>query len=78
MPQHEQTEKAQETMNKNTETRTTPTPAAAADDAVNQFARACSYTNGFGYWYLAVQQARHARQAAAEAATNSTSKTDVV
>ncbi|MCG3771208.1 MAG: hypothetical protein JW384_02390 [Nitrosomonadaceae bacterium] len=44
--------KTEETMNTHTETCPAPTPTTLP------------YTNGFGYWYLTVKQARQAAAAA--------------
>lgn len=49
MPQHEQTEKRKKTLSKDAQTPIRPTPIKY------------SYTNGFGYWHLTVQQARLAQ-----------------
>ena len=53
--------KTEDTMHTNTHTETCPTPTPTT----------LPYTNGFGYWYLAVKQARQAA-----AVVDSTTRTE--
>ena len=56
MTQHEQTEKRKKTLSKDAQTPIRPTPTGSIPTPIKY-----SYTNGFGYWHLTVQQARLAQ-----------------